>query len=399
MGSRGCSDKTPPARKRFTECGRPANALRLPRMARSYPWRQRLTGTYKRHRLGWDLAFFAAGFVFDVFAASAGVDHVLMIVQQIVYLTIIGSILYVELVRDTDPDAWPMRPWIEKAWSYRSLVFHFCLGTLMNLYSIFFLMSASLASSILFVVLLFGAVILNEIASIRHHGLDVKVALYVLSLFCFWSLLIPILLGTVSQITFILSFCATLGVLALFYTRLRRRLRHGTIIRRLLAPGLAVSGLFLGLYLAGLIPPVPIAAKTLGVYHRVERVGDRFVVYYESSSWRFWRQDDETFAAEPGDVVHVFFAIYSPTRFDDTVFVRWSLKDPAHGWQDSDRIPIHITGGREDGFRGFATKQNFSNGDWRVLVETRDGREISRLHFTVTKRERNPDRVFRTRVY
>jgi hypothetical protein len=269
----------------------------------------------------------------------------------------------------------------------------------MNLYSIFFLMSASLFSSMLFVVLLFGAVILNEIASIRHHGLDVKVALYVLSLFCFWSLLVPILLGHVSRVTFILSFLATLAVLAFFYARLRRRLRHGTIIRRLLSPGLAVSGLFLGLYLAGLIPPVPIAAKTLGVYHNVEHVGDHFIVSFEPSLWRFWRTDDETFGAEPGDTLYVFFAIYSPTNFDDTVFVRWSLNEPRKGWQDSDRIPIHITGGRREGFRGFATKQKYSDGNWRVMVETRDGREISRLNFTVTRREPNPNRVFKQRTY
>lgn len=367
-------------------------------MSRPLPWRQRARGTFKRHRLAWDLAFFAAGFCFDVFAAQAGVDHVLMILQQTAYLAINGSILYVDFVRDADPDAWPMRPWVEKLWGYRSLVFHFCLGTLMNLYSIFFLMSASLFSSMLFVVLLFGAVILNEIASIRHHGLDVKVGLYVLSLFCFWSLLIPILLGQVSQITFILSFCATLGVIAFFYVRLRRRLRHRTIIRRLLSPGLAVSGVFLALYIAGVIPPVPIAAKTMGIYHRVEHVGDRFVVYYEPSLWRFWRHDDETFGAEPGDTLNVFFAIYSPTNFDDTVFVRWSLREPT-GWQDSDRIAIHITGGREEGFRGFATKDNFSDGDWRVTIETRDGREISRLNFTVVRRDTNPGRVFRTRTY
>ena len=127
-------------------------------------------------------------------------------------------------------------------------------------------------------------------------------------------------------------------------------------------------------------------------------VGDRFVVYYEPSLWRFWRHDDETFGAEPGDTLNVFFAIYSPTNFDDTVFVRWSLREPT-GWQDSDRIAIHITGGREEGFRGFATKDNFSDGDWRVTIETRDGREISRLNFTVVRRDTNPGRVFRTRTY
>ena len=368
-------------------------------MSRSLPWRQHARGTYTRHRLAWDLAFFAAGFGFDVFAARAGVDHLLMILQQTAYLTIIGGILYVDFVRAADPDTPPMRPWVEKVWGYRSLVFHFCLGTLMNLYSIFFLMSASFFSSIVFVVVLFGAVILNEIASIRHHGFVVKVGLFVVSVFCFFSLLIPILIGHVSRVTFILSFAATLGVLAFFYTRMRRRLKHGVLIRRLLLPGLAVSAMFLGLYLAGLIPPVPIAAKTLGVYHRVERIDDHFVVYYEPSVWRFWRHDDETFGAEPGDILHVFFAIYSPTNFDDTVFVRWSLDEPGKGWQDSDRIPIHITGGRREGFRGFATKQNFTDGDWRVMIETRDGREIARLHFTVRSREANPNRVFRTRTY
>jgi hypothetical protein len=368
-------------------------------MARTFPWRRRLTGEYRRHRMAWDLAFFAGGFLFDVFAARAGVDHVLMILQQVLYLTVIGSILYVDFIRDADPDAVPMRPWVERLWNYRSLVFHFCLGTLMNLYSIFFLMSASFFSSIVFVLVLFGAVVLNEIAAIRHHGLDVKVALYVLSIFCFWSLLIPILLGHLSPFTFYLSFGATLGFLAFFYARLRRRLRHGFIIRRLLTPGLFVSGVFLGLYIAGLIPPVPIAAKTLGIYHRVEKLGDHFVVYYEPSVWHLFRSDDDTFGAQPGDTLNVFFAIYAPTNFDDTVFVRWSLKDPQKGWEDSDRLPIHIVGGRREGFRGYATKQNFAAGDWRVLVETRDGREISRLHFTVVNREANPNRVLRTRTY
>jgi hypothetical protein len=128
-----------------------------------------------RHLLKWNLLFFIAGFVFDVFATRAGADHTLLIVQQIVYLAVIGAILYVDFVRDAQPEALPMPRWIERLWQYRGLVFHFCLGTLMNLYSIFFLMSASLFSSIAFVVILFGAVVLNELHEVRR-GLDVRVA-------------------------------------------------------------------------------------------------------------------------------------------------------------------------------------------------------------------------------
>ena len=297
-------------------------------------------------RLWRNLLFFVAGFVFDVFATRAGVDHTLLIVQQVVYLAIIGGILYVDFVREAQPDALPMPRWIEWLWGYRSFVFHFCLGTLMNLYSIFFLMSASLFSSIVFVAILFGAIVLNELHAIRR-GLDVKIALYILCIFCFWSLLIPILLHSISRLTFLLSFAATLAILAYFVTVLRRRIGRTPLVRRLLMPGIAVSVMFLLMYWVGLIPPVPIAARTLGVYHRVERVGDEFRLSYVPSWWRLWRSDDRRFVAEPGDVVHVFFAIYAPTRFDDTVFVRWSFLDRTSSWKDSDRIPIRITGGRE----------------------------------------------------
>ena len=366
-------------------------------MQQGSDWRERLRRGAS-YVLKWNLLFFVAGFAFDVLATRAGVDHTLMIVQQVAYLAIIGAILYVDFVREAQPDALTMPRWIERLWGYRSFVFHFCLGTLMNLYSIFFLMSASLFSSIAFVAILFGAILLNELHAVRR-GLDVKVALYVLCIFCFWSLLIPLLLHSISRLTFLLSFAATLAVLACFVAALGRRIGRTRLTRGLLRPGIAVSVLFVLMYGVGLIPPVPIAARTLGVYHRVERVGDEFRLSYEPSRWKAWRSDDRRFVAEPGDVVNVFFAIFAPTRFDDTVFVRWSFLDRTSGWKDSDRIPIRIAGGREEGFRGVATKENYTPGAWRAIVETRDGREIARLRFTITKGEPNPERVFKTKMY
>ena len=362
-------------------------------------WRERFRTLHEHHGRKLDLLFFAGGFVFDVWAASAGVDHALVMIQQVLYLSLIGGILYLDLVRQAQSGALPMPTWIERLWRYRSLVLHFCLGTLMNLYSIFFLMSASLSSSIVFVALLLTAVILNELQAVRRRGIDVKIALYVLCTFCLWSLIIPIVLHHVGGLTFVLSCLATLGVIALLYDRLRRRLDRGMVRRRVVMPGLAVVGLLVLLYQGGLIPPVPVAAKTLGVYHRVERSGDQFTLYREPARWRFWQSDDRLFVAEPGDVVHVFFAIYSPTDFADTVFVRWSVHDRTAGWQDSDRIPIRITGGRAGGFRGTATKQNYVDGRWRVRLETQDGREIARRHFTISSGPVNPSRVFVVETY
>jgi hypothetical protein len=260
-------------------------------------------------------------------------------------------------------------------------------------------MSASLFSSIVFAVMLFGAVILNELPFIRRRGLDVKVAFFVLCVYCFWSLLVPIVLGHVGRLTFALSCAGTVAVLAILVDRLRRRVGWTSVRRRLLAPGFSVIAGFVAFYLVGWIPPVPVAAKTLGVFHGVERTGDEYQLTYQPAPWKPWRSDDREFIGEPGDRLYVFFAIYSPARFADTVFVHLSRHDAGAGWLTTDRLPIAITGGRRTGFRGFAVKQNYTGGDWRVKVETSDGREIARLHFTVRKREADPARVLVTRAY
>src|SRR5262250_946890 len=102
---------------------------KLSGVEQGFDWRERLRrGTSSV--LKWNLLFFVAGFAFDVVATRSGVDHTLLIVQQVVYLAIIGGILYVDFVREERPDALKMPRWIERPWAYSSFLFHFCLGTL-----------------------------------------------------------------------------------------------------------------------------------------------------------------------------------------------------------------------------------------------------------------------------
>jgi hypothetical protein len=368
-------------------------------MHRLTSWRVRAREIYQRHELACHLAFFAAGFAFDIVATNEGIDHPIIIVQQVLYLLAIGAIIYVEFIREIRPGSWVFSPRREAWWAYRGLLLHFCLGTLMNVYSIFFLMSASFSSTIAFVILLAAAIILNELPAVRRRGVDVKVGLFVLCVFCFWSLLVPLVAGHVSRLTFGLSFGATLAVLWLLHYLLRRRLDAPELRRSLLVPGLSVSACFLAFYLIGLIPPVPIAAKKFGVYHRVEVQEGSYVLMHERPWWRIWESGDQTFAAQPGDQIYVFVAVYSPARFDDVVYVRWQYYDVRRGWQNSDRIQMRITGGRHGGFRGWTTKQNYTAGDWRVKLETRDGREIAHMKIAVTNVAANPERVLTSERY
>ncbi|HEY8279440.1 MAG TPA: DUF2914 domain-containing protein [Bdellovibrionota bacterium] len=369
-------------------------------MSTNQTWRERFRHYHEQHERKLEAIFFCAGFIFDIIATAEGVDHMLMIVQQIIYLFLIGVILYVDTLREAYPTD-HFSPRLERLWSYRGLLLHFCLGTLMNIYSIFFLMSASFFSSIVFVLLLFAALILNEMKAVRARGVDVKVALYVICLFCFFSLMMPLAFGRVGLLPFFCSFLATLAVVFLFFKRLRKRMGPEGLRRKILVPGLSVCVIFLGLYLAGLIPPVPLSAKKLGVYHAIEKEGDDYVLHHERPWWKFWQRGDQNFVARPGDRIYFFAAISSPARFADTVYVHWYFHDARHGWNPTDRIPLRISGGRKEGFRGFTTKQNFDYGDgsWRVSVETEDEREIGRMYFDVTKAESDPNRVFQAERY
>ena len=109
----------------------------------------------------------------------------------------------------------------------------------------------------------------------------------------------------------------------------------------------------------------------------------------------FWRRGDSVFAARPGDKIYVFAQIFCPTRFADEVEIHFSFQEPSNGhWISSDHIKMRITGGREEGFRGYAFKSNFQPGSWRVSVDASDGREIARLPFTVIADDSVDERVY-----
>ncbi len=165
-----------------------------------------------------------------------------------------------------------------------------------------------------------------------------------------------------------------------------KRAGNASLLRSaLLLPGGTVLALFFAFYLLGWIPPVPLSVQEIGIYHKVEKKDGGYLVSQENPWWRFWRSGDQDFMAEPGDEIFVFVRIFSPSRFSDSVVLHWQFHDPREGWKTSDRIPMGISGGREGGYRGYASKKNYSDGEWRVLVETTDGREVGRLKFWVTK--------------
>jgi hypothetical protein len=265
-----------------------------------------------------------------------------------------------------------------KRWyyEYRSPAIHFLLGALLSAYTLFFFKSSSLLVSFGFLLVLAVLLVANEAPRFKALGLRFKFALLGLCWLAFFGYVIPVLIGQIGLLVFLGSMVAGCVPLLLAGLRLSTEKK-----RRVFVPLGCVVILFLTFYLFRLIPPVPLSIPFMGVYHSVERTEAGYKLSHERPVWRFWHNGDQWFRAQPGDRVHVYFRIFSPSRFQDQVLMRWYLDDPARGWLLQDTITIKIVGGRELGFRGYGAKTNHQPGDWKVQVETTDAREIGRIYF------------------
>ena len=146
-----------------------------------------------------------------------------------------------------------------------------------------------------------------------------------------------------------------------------------------------VYGIFNLAYFKNWIPPVPLSLKEIGVYHFVEKdINGNYVFGKQDKSWKdyipFYL---DRFKLYSGNNAYLFSSIYAPTRLNTEIINQWSYYDEAvNKWVNAGSIKYSISGGRDDGYRGFSTKDVFP-GKWRVDVLTVDNRLIGTKKFVV----------------
>ena len=369
--------------------------------------RLRLYAARNEHRLS--VTFFIAGFLFDILTLGR-IDSWFTIGQQAIYLVVISLILVQMLLAEAPaaaapaaaaapmaaPGAAPAAAFVAgpavapasagsrlQRWylEYRNPAIHFLLGALLSAYTLFFFKSSSLLVSFGFMGVLVALLVANESARFKALGLPFKFALLGLCYLAFFAYVIPVLIGQTGLAVFLLSMavgCVPLAAVAFLVARERKA--------RILVPLGCVLIFFLTFYLFRIIPPVPLSIPFMGVYHGVERTDAGYRLTHERPFWRIWHNGDQRFRAQDGDKVHVYFRIFSPSRFSDQVLMGWYRYEGGangRGWVLQDTIPIKIVGGREEGFRGYGVKTNYQPGKWKVQVDTTDRREIGRIYFSV----------------
>lgn len=339
----------------------------------------------ERHHLAFEVAFFFAGFLFDVVLLHR-IDSTPLLMHQATYLLLSALLIFWDhrlAVVGQEPAGL-----LGKIASYRLWAMHFFLGTLLNAFLVFYFRASSGFFAFVFIVLLALVIVANELPRFRQQGPVVRVALLSFSTTSFLAYLLPVLWGELRSWQYVMSIAfgtaVTFGLWRLFtrYTR-----DPGWTFRRGLLPGLLVQATLLTLYVVDAIPPVPLSIKHIGIYtsvipERTDGVLHYRLTYQRAPRWRFWQLEHDEIVTAPGERAWAFVRIFAPARFRDQVEFSWEYDDPVHGWTTRGaRYRSSLSGGNEEGYRTFAYSTLSKPGHYRVRVLTEDGREIGRKTF------------------
>ncbi|MCB0412279.1 MAG: DUF2914 domain-containing protein [Bdellovibrionales bacterium] len=361
----------------------PSSTNILPSQHRSL--KDRGVDLYKQVESYTPAAFFLGGFVLDL-ATLGRIDDWSNWLMQVLYIVAAGGLLLWIFLDPEDPPPDSAGKVKKLIYEYRTEAMHFCFGALLSVYTIFYFKSSSLIVSFFFILLLTGLLLANEFQKFKSQGYFLKFALFALCIISFLIYFVPILLGHVGTLAFLLSFALSVAFFYWVFQFLKKRTPDSQLLMtQVFRPVAFVLILFLVLYLLRVLPPVPLSLKYVGVYHNIEKTPEGYKLQYDRPFWKFWQHGSQDFIADPGSKLYVFFQLFSPSAFSDQIYLEWYLKVPKQGWMLQDRIPIPVKGGRDEGYRGYGQKSNYTDGDWRVKVVTSDFREVGRIQFSVKK--------------
>ncbi|MBI4400149.1 MAG: DUF2914 domain-containing protein [Nitrospirae bacterium] len=355
------------------------------------------------------VVFFFAGVTYDGLTLTR-IDRLLDNLILLLYLTLLGVLIVLTgradmgAVGKESSGAPHFASAIARARPYYPMAIQFLLGGLFSAYTIFYSQSASLTTTAVFFFVLVGFLVANEFLRDRLSSLRLLVSLYALVCFSFFTFFLPVLTGFMNTVVFligaILSAAVAMRVVELVYQGVPNRSRKEIMMTGL--PAVALIGVLVGFYFLNWIPPVPLSMKFGGVYHRIAKVDGTYQLSFEKGAWyQFWKRSDDPFRGE--EPAYCFTAVFAPVDLQTTIYHRWQYRPVAgRGARDfstTDRIPFSIAGGREEGYRSYTVKQRLIPGDWRVDVETAEGRIIGRVSFRVVERVEPAPPELKTSAY
>lgn len=344
--------------------------------------RRTVTGWVSRNESTLSAVSMVGGFAFDNYAYRR-IDLPNTQALFIGYLVMAGlSIVLLHLFAARAAAGKPLPKWH----SFLPMATQFALGALWSGFLVFYSRGAVLAESWPYLLVLAAIFLGNEVFKKYHSQLVFTAILFAFALFSYAIVTVPLFTHTIGPVTFLISGLSAFGIFLVFLRVVQwagqEQWRHA---RWQIAGGAAlVYAALTAFYFTGTLPPLPLALADKGVFHFVKKTGDVYTAKEEPQSWfdRFWKEPVLHIA--PGEPVYVYSSVFAPIKLSITVTHRWQHYNRIRNkWQTISRVSYRINGGRDGGYRGYTIQHKVWDGDWRVDVDTPDGRIIGRIPFHV----------------
>ncbi len=253
----------------------------------------------------------------------------------------------------------------------------FLFGSMLSALFVLYFKSSSHWFALLWSLGLAGLLVGNEYLEEHYEWLPLSWSMFGLCSILLLNFLIPTLLGSVHWVWFYISTLIGVSLTHWLYARTHDKAGH-------IFPVWVIAFVLAMAYRFDWIPPVPLVKERVIVGSHLVKKENTFVLQVDKAEWwRFGLLSSNRIHLLPGESLYFVSSVFAPVGLKATLYHRWEYHDAKRGWVTASRIGFNLNGGRKEGFRGFTYLSNWRDGDWRVSVETEDGRTISTDHFRI----------------
>lgn len=268
---------------------------------------------------------------------------------------------------------------IEKLTGWTTYVVSFFLGTFLSHTLIYYFRSADIIQMWPIFLIIFFAVIANEFL----FGTIPDIILFYISLTFYIIFNVPIFLNKVNTETFFYSILISVILSSLITMLIQSIYLSKKELISLIIFSILFPFLILRLYYINYIPAVPLELGDSGFYSKIEKINKDNLIDYTKEKEGFVEKKElfiidnsfYSFNDLTNKELYFFSSIISPAKLEALISNIWEKYDEEKKiWLFQSGIDYPISGGREDGYRGYSNVK-ISKGLWRVKVLA-DGRLV-----------------------
>ncbi len=323
-----------------------------------------LTQLFKKYPHRFTTLFFVLGFAWDaltLWKADGWYENTWFGIYLVVSTGVI-----VALSKTDENKAHPRR-------AFLIATLQFCFGALAGGMLILYGRSGTLAGSAAFLSV--GAAILfsNDLWAHRYSAQTMRIGVWYALLLAYVSMVLPILYGRIGGDVFMHGILAGF-IFAFLLIVAFRAVGYLARPRDLYVPLVTVTLItvfFVFSHFTRIMPAVPLAVRHAGIAHKVEHQGSEYQVLFEESNVPLLLETSRTFTTELPSRLYCFSQVYVPKTITTQIQHRWEYFDVAENkWNTIAIIPYSISGGREEGYRGYTYVTAQHDGEYRCNIET-----------------------------